>query len=112
MSVPLTLCGLFKCKEECNSAGDPNCNFDENVQKCNLRTEDDVITEVSEFQKCPKIVIPKTSVPPTTTTTTQATNSNMGEIRKSGDGDDVTSDETDSDDVIGGPNETDSDDVI
>jgi len=106
MSVPLTLCGLFKCKEECNSAGDPNCNFDENVQKCNLRTEDDVITEVSEFQKCPKVFIPpKTSAPPTTTTTTQATDSNMGEIRKGENDDDVTSDETESDDVIGGPNE-------
>ena len=105
MSVPLTLCGLFKCKEECNSAGDPNCNFDENIQKCNLRTEDDVITEVSEFQKCPKVVIPtKKSAPPTTTTTTLATNSNMGEIRKIED-DDVKNDEPDSDDVIGGPNE-------
>ena len=71
-----------------------------------MRTEDDVITEVSEFQKCPKVVIePKPSAPPTTTTTTQATDSNMGEIRKNENDDDVTNDETESDDVIGGPNE-------
>lgn len=78
VKMPLAICSLLNCRKECESAGDPNCYFDDDL--CHVPRPEQAAflgakstIHVSKFNQCPTTPVKPVDTTTTTTTTIKST---------------------------------------
>ena len=78
VQMPLAICGLLNCQEECKSAGDPNCYFD---KVCHVPHPEQSLVHktkhVGKFTHCPVVPVKPTAATTSTTPITSSKSTRM-----------------------------------